>query len=353
MGFTCDHIILIAKTFEIWSMEDIRRYIRKGPSFDETELCFPHLHNSSCRKSKIDPTYNLITNVLLGFASMLTSILNLLVIIAITHFKKLHTAPNLIILSLAVSDFLVGLVVIPVDGIKWKICWSLSDLMCVMYYILVSAIFFSSVGNIILLSVDRYVAICQPLHYQNRMTGKVINISICVCWLYAFGYSILFFYGNLMYPGKFKSCEGECVIYFSKEVDIIMGFVIPFGIIIVLYTTVVIVAVSQVRAMRSHVTAVTSKQKSKRSEIKAVRKLGIVVVVYLACYCPYFFAVYSKTYITILGTPLILITISIIYLNSCLNPLMYTFLFAWFRKAIKLIVTLQILKPGSSDAIFS
>ncbi|XP_033842333.1 trace amine-associated receptor 8b-like [Periophthalmus magnuspinnatus] len=198
---------------------------------DETELCFPHLHNSSCRKSKIDPTDNLITNVLLGFASMLTSILNLLVIIAITHFKKLHTAPNLILLSLAVSDFLVGLVVIPVDGIKWKICWSLSDLMCVMYYILVSAIFFSSVGNIILLSVDRYVAICQPLHYQNRMTGKVINISIC--------------------------------------------------------------------------------------------------------------------------TPLILITISIIYLNSCLNPLMYTFLFAWFRKAIKLIVTLQILKPGSSDAIFS
>uniref|UniRef100_A0A3B3ZNH7 G-protein coupled receptors family 1 profile domain-containing protein n=1 Tax=Periophthalmus magnuspinnatus TaxID=409849 RepID=A0A3B3ZNH7_9GOBI len=283
---------------------------------------------------------------------LLTIILNLLVIIAITHFRKLHTAPNLIILSLAVSDFLVGLMVIPVDSIKWKICWTLGDLTCVMCYILVFTIFFSSVGNIILISVDRYVAICQPLLYQNRMTGKVVNINICVCWLSAFGYSIVFLSENLMYPGKYKSCDGECVINYSKEVDIIMCFVLPFGIIIVLYTIVVLVAVSQARAMRSHTKAITSKM-SKRSEIKAVRNLGIVVVVYLACYCPYFFAMYSETYITILGTPLIVIAISIVFLNSCVNPLMYTFLFPWFRKAIKLIVTLQILTPGSSDVNIS
>ncbi|KAJ0070735.1 hypothetical protein NL108_018584 [Boleophthalmus pectinirostris] len=315
---------------------------------DKTELCFPHLHNSSCRKSKIDPTENLITSVLLGLVSILTSVLNLLVIIAIAHFRQLHTSTNLALLSLAVSDFLVGLVIIPADGIKWKICWTLGDLMCLMYYTLTLTIFVSSVGNIILISVDRYVAICQPLLYQSKMTGKVVTISICVCWLYAFVYSFLFLSESFMYPGKYKSCEGECVIYYSKEADLIMSCIIPFCIIIFLYTRVVIVAVSQARAMRSQVTAVTSKT-SKRSEIKAVRNLGIVVVVYLACYCPYFFVVYSETHITILGTPLIVITVSIYLLNSLMNPLMYTMLFPWFRKAIKLIVTLQILKPGSSD----
>ncbi|KAJ0070734.1 hypothetical protein NL108_018585 [Boleophthalmus pectinirostris] len=319
---------------------------------DKTELCFPHLHNSSCRKSKIDPTENLITNVLLGFASLLTSVLNLLVIIAITHFRQLHTSTNLLLLSLAVSDFFVGLVVIPTDGIKWKICWTLGDLMCLMYSILSLTIFVSSIGNIILISVDRYVAICQPLLYQSKMTGKVVTISICVCWLYAFGYTVLFLSEGFMYLGENKSCEGECMVYYSKEVDLIMSCVIPFGVIIFLYTKVVIVAVSQARAMRSQVTAVTSKT-SKRSEIKAVRNLGIIVVVYIACYLPYLIAAYSETNFTILGTPLIVIGISIVCLNSCLNPLMYTMLFPWFRKVIKLIVTLEILKPGSSEIFFS
>ncbi|KAM4560798.1 trace amine-associated receptor 6-like [Fundulus diaphanus] len=38
-----------------------------------------------------------------------------------------------------------------------------------------------------------------------------------------------------------------------------------------------------------------------------------------------------------------------IYFNSCLNPLIYALFYPWFRKAIRHIVTLQILQPGSCE----
>ncbi|KAM4730650.1 trace amine-associated receptor 13c-like [Anableps anableps] len=275
-----------------------------------------------------------------------TVTLNLLVIISVSHFRQLHKTTNFLLLSLAISDFMVGLVFFPGEGSRLTSCWFLGDVMCLLYSYIVSVIVSASVGNIVLISVDRYVAICDPLHYHRRITVARIRLCISLCWLYSAFYSITFVKDGLSV--KKTSCHGVCLFFidFSAAVlDLIFTFIVPVTVIVVLYTRVFIVAVFQARAIRSHASLQRSATVGK-SELKAARTLGILVLVFLICFCPFYCAalggdVSFNTSATVL---------CIFCINSCLNPLIYAIFYPWFRKAIKHIVTLKIFQPGSSKA---
>ncbi|KAF7640740.1 hypothetical protein LDENG_00018190, partial [Lucifuga dentata] len=74
--------------------------------------------------------------------------------------------------------------------------------------------------------------------------------------------------------------------------------------------------------------------------------LGIVVIVFLICLCPYYCVVLISQD-TLVSDSTAAVAFCLFYFNSCLNPVIYAFCYPWFRKCIKVIVTLQILQPGS------
>ncbi|XP_056245505.1 trace amine-associated receptor 4-like [Seriola aureovittata] len=322
-------------------------------AMEGAELCFPLLLNSSCKKPEPPGSVTLLFYIVLSVISLLTVTLNLLVIISIAHFRKLHTPTNLLLLSLAVSDFLVGSLLIPVEILMTATCWMLGDVMCALYYMLPVIIITSSVANMVLISVDRYMAICDPLHYPTKVTLKVGTVKVLLCWSYSSINSVFLLYDNLKQPGRYNSCNGECVVNISGTADLVVGFILPITVIVVLYTRVFMVAVSQARAMKSHVASVSVKHlkivKVKRSEMRAAKTLGILIVVFLICYSPYYCVSLSGQDILI-GSSNEALMIFLMYFNSCLNPIIYALFYPWFKKATRIIVTFKILQSNSSEA---
>ncbi|XP_029968076.1 trace amine-associated receptor 13c-like [Salarias fasciatus] len=321
---------------------------------EEAELCFPQL-NSSCRKIMRPHSVSMLIYITLSSISVITVVLNLLVIISISHFKKLHTPTNLLLLSLAVSDFFVGLLmvfqIILIGG-----CWFLGDLMCAVYFVLDYAVTAASTGTMVLISIDRYVAICYPLLYPTKITQYRVKICVSVFWMACFFCNGLYLKDNVEQPGKYSTCIGECVAViesFLGLLDVLVSLVGFVTIIVILHMRIFAVVVSQARAMRSHIRDAklqgSVKITVKKSELKAARALGVVVVVFLICVCPYFCVTLSGDDAVVSASSAAFV-MCLFYINSCLNPLIYAFFYPWFRNCIRVIVTLQILKPGSCDA---
>ncbi|XP_029937204.1 trace amine-associated receptor 13c-like [Myripristis murdjan] len=326
-------------------------------TLEGAELCFPHLLNTSCRKPKPPSSEAMILHILQSSISLLTVALNLLVIIAISHYRQLHTTTNLLLLSLAVSDLLVGLLTMPSQILLIGACWLLGDFMCTVYYLVNFTIISSSVGNMVLISIDRYMAICDPLCYPTKVTLRRVKICVCLCWICSASYGCLGVKDLFREPGRYNSCHGECMVvtnYIIGVSDFFITFFVPITVIVVLYMRVFVVAVSQARAMRSHIVSVTLQPSrtvtAKKSELKAARTLGVVVALFLMCFCPYYLptVVGHDTKISASSAAFVL---WLLYINSCLNPVIYALFYPWFRKSVKLIVTLQILQPGSCEAV--
>ncbi|XP_019958889.2 trace amine-associated receptor 13c-like [Paralichthys olivaceus] len=296
-------------------------------------LCFPSL-NSSCRhllrrpRSEAALLYTLLASV-----SLLTVTLNLLVIISISHFRQLHTPTNSLLLSLAVSDLVVGLLAMPIEGLRhMETCWLLGRLMCALTPYLSYCLLSASLGNMVLISIDRYLAICDPLLYSSKITLNRVKILISLSWACSLLYNGLILMGHLAWPDRYNSCHGECLMvisFISGIVDFFFTFVGPCTVMVVLYVRVFVVAISQVRLIQAHTAAANARsgKTAKISERKAARTLGIVIAVFLMCFCPYYYPSLAGqntsnnfSYFAVLSW--------IMLMNSCMNPLIYALYFA-------------------------
>nr|XP_046198259.1 trace amine-associated receptor 13c-like [Oncorhynchus gorbuscha] len=312
---------------------------------EEIQYCFQD-GNSSCRKALQSTSIYITLYIFFSLISAVTVFLNILVIISISHFKQLHTPTNLLILSLAVSDLLVGLIVIPVMTVAiMESCWGFGEYFCEFNIYIDFLCASLSLGNLVLISIDRYVAVCDPLLYHSKITTTrmmcCISITWCCCIIYDAG--IIKNFVNVQVPSR---CLKECFIVegitWVNIIDLLITMVVPCSIIITLYLKIFVVARSQARKVFSKeavsVSGVKTVQASK-SERKAAKTLSIVVVNYFICWIP---SLFVFSFFSILLENVLSYFISFLPLvNSLINPIIYAFFYPWFKVTTKRILNLK------------
>ncbi|XP_067273084.1 trace amine-associated receptor 10 [Pseudorasbora parva] len=301
----------------------------------EPDLCYESFNNS-CVKFVYPSEIQILLYLFFSAIALTTVCGNLLVIIAIIHFKQLHTATNYLILSLAVADLLIGGFVMPPSILRSvETCWYLGD----MFY--------------------RYYAVCHPLQYRNKITPPITLIMISLCWgLAAFvGFAMVFLELNILGAEELYfdsiACKGACIIVQTRTASTISSFLafgLPAIISVCIYVKILLVARKQSKSIQhsAHMGKNTSISMNK-SEGKATKTLAIIMGVFLLSISPFFFCNLIDPFLDHTIPPAVFdVLLWIGYLNSLCNPFVYAFFYSWFRKALRIILLAKIFQVNSS-----
>ncbi|XP_074852101.1 D(4) dopamine receptor isoform X2 [Carettochelys insculpta] len=161
---------------------------------------------------------------------------NLLVCLSVCSERALKTTTNFFIVSLAVADLLLALLVLPLyvysefQGGVWALSTGLCDALMTMDVMLCTA----SIFNLCAISVDRFIAVSIPLNYNRQQIDLRQLILISTTWIFAFAVASPVIFGLNDVPDRDPTlCQLEnnnYIVYSS-----ICSFFIPCPVMLVLY----------------------------------------------------------------------------------------------------------------------
>ena len=268
---------------------------------------------------------NITGAVAMGILIILTIVGNSIVCASFYTFRDLRTICNYFIISLAISDILVAVL-----GMPFWLLLQLTDLSSQniikgnlnLFWQCMDILFgTASIMNLAAVSADRHVAITAPYSYPYVMTSSRALLVVFCAWIYAVVVSSLRLLENKWpNPGGYR--------YFV----FIASFALPLLFMVAMYTRIYIVARRQARRI--------GRSRNYTTDVKAAKTIAVVIGAFVFCWAPFFVSVIGYIHSTEFY-PLMIYKCAkwLEYLNSCLNPILYTCLNKTYRRAFRRLFT--------------
>lgn len=286
---------------------------------------------------------------------------NILVCIVIIRNTSMHTATNYYLFNLALSDLIYLLFGLPFEVILFwhQYPYLFGATFCWLSRLIKDTCTFVSVLTIVAFSIERFLAICYPLHVYVMCGFKRAVRIIIIVWSVSIACAMPFgLYTNIHYL-KFPKNYGPelkesalCRMTDSPpipvwELSALLFYVFPLILLLVFYTRIVIEI--QNRLNQNNTLGVrqgsnsshTKRTKSRRAVIKM---LVVVVITFFICWSPFHIQHVLSPYLiqvvdyetAIILNTVLFMTSGIFYYTSCIiNPIIYNVMSNRYRNAFR------------------
>ncbi|XP_053575250.1 histamine H2 receptor [Bombina bombina] len=304
--------------------------------------------------------YNVLIGVVLILIIIITICGNVVVCLAVGFDRRLRSMTNCFIVSLAITDLLLGLVVLPFSALDLLYEeWPFGATFCNIYTSLDVMLCTASILNLFMISLDRYYGVTAPLRYSMFVTPARVAIAMGVIWVVSLMVSFLPIHLGWNTKDKFvqnyrDQNDKKCKLELNKEyvlVDGLLTFYLPLVIMCLMYYRIFKIAREQAKRI-NHVNcsnAVSPTLPTVR-EHKATVTLAAVMGAFIICWFPYFtvFTYQGVNEIEVDKTAF-LIVLWLGYANSALNPILYAALNRDFRTAYQRLLHCRRVGPLSNE----
>ncbi|XP_061406090.1 dopamine receptor 2-like [Lethenteron reissneri] len=302
----------------------------------------------NCTGPGLEPTDQAFVLSILILLIVATIIGNLLVACAVLRFKQLQTRTNAVTISLAVADLMVGAVIIPCSMTHEVYrCWFFGQTFCRIHYFMDYWFTNASILHLGCIAFDRYVAICDPLRYQQRVTNRTVALMLLMCWLCSalFSAPILVSLSDVLSRGVIErtSCPDECVFIVNFGLMFMIGICPYFlSLIILSLAYAKIFRVARAQANQIHAADANSKRTwlAMKREHNATKTLGMIIGFFLLSWLPFYIISVMDVIIDYQTDAVMWGTVTWIgYFSSAVNPILYASFNRPFRNAFLDIVS--------------
>uniref|UniRef100_A0A2M4CVU1 Putative allatostatin-a receptor n=2 Tax=Anopheles darlingi TaxID=43151 RepID=A0A2M4CVU1_ANODA len=295
--------------------------------------------------STIERIVSMMVPVFFGFIGLAGLLGNSLVVIVVAANQSMRSTTNLLIINLAAADLLFVVFCVPFTAIDYVLPeWPFGDLWCkfVQYMIVVTA--HASAYTLVLMSLDRFLAVVHPITSMSIRTERNASIAICVTWfiILTTAIPVAITHGVVYYPrqgGHYTAClflqtEGYSLVAFHVAF-FLSSYLVPLSLISFLYMGMLIRLWKGAPGGRASA-------ESRRGKKRVTRMVVVVVLVFAFCWCPIqvilllkSLQLYELTHASIIFQ---IVSHVLAYTNSFINPVLYAFLSDNFRKAFRKVV---------------
>lgn len=292
---------------------------------------------------------------------------NLAVVFTVSINKRFHVMRYFFLTSLAVSDFVIVALVVPVH-VASKLYEELafSSAQCKTITFLTRALYSSTILHLIAVSYDRYLAIVKsPLTYNQHITKGKTLLLVGFVWILPFATAAGPWFAIWENHFPFNARLYHCDICRGWDVQSrdqltrsivysVAAFAVPLLIIAWLNFQVfktASLAEQEILTQQTQVSHPSQPQQNKRREHKAAKDVAVVLGVYLLCYLPAWTAILCRQVLPLNSVPVevVFITNGLLLSKSAWNPVIYCIRKREFRRALKMMLRCKRVRAGNDE----